>query len=137
MKEITNFSKKEIFTKEIKPKVEDLILECRKAGIPLFVSLCYENNEEKSNYFSSIVSPKILDVVLTEDYLSEYLKIARGLKASVNNDYYVGKKEEDDIFSVVQEMSASLKQEETKDKDYITIDASNDECVTDLYSKKE
>lgn len=138
MKDITVFSKKDKFMKNIKPKVEELIVECRKEGIPLFVSLCYAGNEEKSNYFSSIVSPKILDIKLVDDYLSEYLKVARGMKVSTNNDFYVGKKQDDDIFSTIQEMSAMATfQENNEEKDIITIESSDDDYVTDLYEKEK
>lgn len=130
MKQTTNFSKKDIFDNNIKPQIESLIVNCRKEGFPLFISACYENDESNSKYFSTIVSPKLLNITLSNDYLAEYLKVARGYKTSLDNDSYIGKTQDDDFFSAVQEMSNLVDEEEI-----VKIKTTSDDGTLDLYEK--
>lgn len=88
--EITEYDLEKEFNKDIKPLAEELLLLCRKYKIPAFMTFCYKNTSEDSDYYSNMVSPKTRNLILKKDYIGNCVKIIRGYKATLDGTAVVG-----------------------------------------------
>lgn len=91
-KEPKYFDKTEIYESKIAPLVEELILQCNKERLPLFISIGVANSEKETIYKSDLLSPFTYGFSVTDDKSTEYLNVINGFKtylpvgASAEND---------------------------------------------------
>lgn len=78
MNKITPYDKKEIYDKEIAPKIKELASLCIVNQIPVFISTCITNDEEKSTYKHELVAPDVQGLRLTDDMFIRFLNVTLG-----------------------------------------------------------
>ncbi len=78
---ISEYDKKKMYNKEIKPIVEQLKAKSAMLGIPFFFSACVKNTQEESEYVNEGFLCGSGDIVLKDDRITPHLNIALGFRA--------------------------------------------------------
>lgn len=73
-------NKEEIYSKEIKEKVDEVLNLCRKKGIPVFIVAALADQEDTTIYVKEAVTPTQLGMKLQQDDFIKYLNVANGFK---------------------------------------------------------
>lgn len=71
----------EVSIKAAKEKIEELLDICQLNGIPMFVCIVTDNNEEGTKYYNQLYSAKAHAIDLTDDQIAKHILIANGFKA--------------------------------------------------------
>lgn len=74
----TIYDKKDVFDKQMKPVLDELVSICRNHKIPFFYTACVANDDEHSEYRSDVVSPVGYDVILSDDKISKHIGVTAG-----------------------------------------------------------
>lgn len=64
-----------------KQKIEELLDICQLNGIPMFVSIVLEDDNEKTKYYNQLYSAKAHAINLADDQIAKHILIANGFKA--------------------------------------------------------
>lgn len=72
------YNKKAYFKKNIYPIMQQLIKECYYAKIPVFFSAAVANTDTSTVYISESVSDTDVEFRLSDDKISDFIKILRG-----------------------------------------------------------
>lgn len=84
---INTFDNKELFNENVKPLLDQAMIEASKYKIPIFYSAAIENTESGTVYKNDMLSARDCDVELTDDHLIKHANVFNGfdtvLKASV------------------------------------------------------
>ena len=83
---MTQFNQKEVYEKEIAPKLEEVKKLCVLNGIPLFFTACVSNSEEGSIYENEVVSPDMLDLELKTNHFSRHINVLSGFATVPSNE---------------------------------------------------
>lgn len=82
-------SGKELYDNHIVPIVQSLKIECKKLGMPVFTTVCYDPGNKKnpeSQYGTDFLSPYDLGMQLPADnYISGCIKVTNGFKVVAND----------------------------------------------------
>lgn len=80
---------KELYDNQIVPIIQNLKTECKKLGMPVFTTVCYNPGNEKNpepQYGTDFLSPYDLGMQLPADnYISGCIKVANGFKVVAND----------------------------------------------------
>lgn len=69
---------KEDELKEAQRMINELKKYCYDNKIPLFVSLCYKNTDEKSLYYNELVASKSNGIILKDDKFRDFVNVVNG-----------------------------------------------------------
>lgn len=100
---LTIYNKKPVYDKLILPKLLEINAICMEHGIPYFSAFIVANNEKKTTYKYSGVSPSYMDVVLKTDNYAKHVCVSRGFDIKipgVNDD-------DDNIVNSIQTFDSS------------------------------
>lgn len=80
---------KELYDSHIVPIVQNLKIECKKLGMPVFTTVCYDPGDKKNSepqYGTDFLSPYDLGTQLPADnYISGCIKVTNGFKVVAND----------------------------------------------------
>ena len=76
----SRFNKEEVVENELKKKIKEIKEICQKEKIPMFISLCYRNTDEKSYYYDDMIGSKSNGIILKDDRFRNYVNITNGFK---------------------------------------------------------
>lgn len=91
----SRFNKEEIVENELKKKIREIKEICQKEKIPMFISLCYRNTDEKSFYYDDMIGSKSNGIILKDDRFRNYVNITNGFntvppmkKIEMDDDFF-------------------------------------------------
>ena len=74
----TTFNKKKEYGDLIADKVADLQRLCHMHKIPMFITLCVENNSKKTEYVKEMVSAATCGIELTDNQIAKHVNVSLG-----------------------------------------------------------
>lgn len=74
----TEFNKEDLYNKELLEKVYELKLLCNQYRMPMFISICVENDSKGTKYISEMVGSYSNDVKLKNDLIPKYVNVLNG-----------------------------------------------------------
>ena len=98
---MTEFNRKDVYDKKIQPIVSELKKQCELNTIPMFVTCCVANSDEKTEYKSDAISTGSKGIVLKDDHLEKHLCVANGFQVVPPN---VGNKLSEDDFEYIDDI---------------------------------
>lgn len=82
-KEITTFNMEKEYNTIIKPLVDQLMVECVKLDMPLFLTCCVKSTNEETTYKNTIASaPGSSQINLKTDTISRHIAVCRGFEVT-------------------------------------------------------
>lgn len=78
MKNLNYFDQTELYNTKISFLVHELISECNRAKIPVFVSVCTKNDESGTTYKNNMVSAVLSNIKLTDDKFVKFVNVING-----------------------------------------------------------
>lgn len=107
----TPFNKREIYESLLEEKIIELKRLCHMEKIPMFITVCLENNENGTTYEKEMVSAATCDFDLADDQIAKHVNVSLGfdtIQPSVEEDFdmedvdleYVEDKESNDDMEV-------------------------------------
>lgn len=134
------FDMSDIYDSMIKPKIEDLIMTCRKNDIPVYISVCTKNEDSGTEYKRSIVTPREAGRNnLVADEIAECVKLARGYKTFLPQKTIVnGKAVPVDDYLLISQIAAETQSQEPEPVEIETVKSDLPEKTTKkAYKAKE
>jgi hypothetical protein len=83
---MTQFNQKEIYDKEIAPKLEEVKKLCLLNNIPLFFTACVSNSNTETVYENEMVSPDMLDIELKNNHFPRHINVLSGFATVPSNE---------------------------------------------------
>lgn len=83
---ITPFDKTRIYTEQIEPIIDNLIKMCTIHNVPIFITCCTQNDEEKTTYERHSVPADAHNLNLTNDEIQKHLCLQLGFDTIYRND---------------------------------------------------
>lgn len=74
------YNNEKVYKDTIKEQVSELIMKCRIAKIPCFISIAVGNTSDSTAYINEAVTPNSLGVKLTDDKISQHINVMNGFK---------------------------------------------------------
>jgi len=74
------FNKEKIYEEKVVPILDELKKVCSAERIPMFASFAVKNDPVDTKYKSTAVSTINDEIVLTKDYIREYINIQNGFR---------------------------------------------------------
>lgn len=106
---MTNFNYRDIYDKKIQPIVHELKKQCELNQIPMFVTCCVANTEEKGTlYRSDAIGTGSRGIELKDDHIEKHLCVANGFfvkPPNVGNELsdealeYIGSLDDEDFLT--------------------------------------
>lgn len=75
---VTEFDASEIYEKEILDLITKLRIVCNRNKVPMFVSVCIQNNKNESVYKNEMVGAASSGITLKDDKLVKYVNVLNG-----------------------------------------------------------
>ncbi len=75
---VKNFNNKKVIKDEIVDTVLRLKALCRQYGIPCFVAMPEVEDGKKTQYYTEILSPAVLEMELSDDRISQMINVING-----------------------------------------------------------
>lgn len=72
------FNKKKEYDELIAPKVEELQRLCHIQKIPMFITVCVENDDKQTEYIKEMVSAATCGFELTDNQISKHVNVSLG-----------------------------------------------------------
>lgn len=85
-KNASYYDKKEIFEKECRPLLSELVSKCHLYNLPFFFSCCVANDENGSEYVNEISSAAGRGLTLTKDSIADYTCVVLGFSVVREED---------------------------------------------------
>jgi hypothetical protein len=83
---MTQFNQKEVFDKEIAPKLEEIKKLCLLNNIPMFFTACVSNSNDTTEYESELISPDMLDAELKNNHFPRHINVMHGFATVPANE---------------------------------------------------
>lgn len=74
------FNEKIIYENEIRPLLQQVQRICRIHSLPFFSTCCYADQDRKSYYTRTLVSPEALGIHLSDDQIVRHINVANGFE---------------------------------------------------------
>ena len=74
----TCFNKNDIYETEIAEHINIIKQVCSREGMPMFVTVCVENNDRETGYRNDMISAKTHGVTLKDDRIPEFVNVTLG-----------------------------------------------------------
>lgn len=71
------YDRNDVYEREIKPLVDQIIYKCNANRIPMFITACVKNTPDASEYVSDGVFPTTRGMQLTNDRITKHLAVVR------------------------------------------------------------
>ena len=75
---LTIYNKEDVFEKEIKAKLDEVIALCNFNRIPFFYSACVANSENGAEYKSDSIGAAEKEIFLDEDKIAKHIAVCAG-----------------------------------------------------------
>ena len=75
-----SFTKEKEYKEEIEPLVQELVARCTANAMPIFVSVCTDNNENETKYKHSLVAPEVFNLELHNNMFTRFLSVTLGFE---------------------------------------------------------
>ena len=85
-KAISVFDKKDVYEQEIAPIVKELLRACSINDVPVFVSCCVANSEEKAEYKHEMLAPEVRNLKLSDDLFMKFTAVTLGFETVLKNE---------------------------------------------------
>jgi len=80
MQDKNAFNKEKEYEEKVLPILNELKKVCSAERIPMFASFAVKNTAKNTEYKSSVAVTVNDDIILTKDYIREYINIQNGFK---------------------------------------------------------
>ena len=80
MGKYTQFDKTEIYETEIIKKVQELLRECNKEQIPVFISVAVKNDDEGTEYRNDMFASATNNIFLKDDFFPNFVNVTNGFR---------------------------------------------------------
>ena len=75
---IAKFNKEKEYKEEILPLIQELKKKCNYLEMPMFVTVCTQNNKEGTVYENDMINPVIYDAKLKENLFPHLVNVMNG-----------------------------------------------------------
>lgn len=83
---VTPYDRTDEFNVSLRPKIDEIKKICNRLKIPIYISVCYKNNNKGSLYYNDMVGSWTNGIVLRDDYFPDYVNIQNGFKTVPPHD---------------------------------------------------